>query len=52
MRVFKHQDDNVLHRIGCAHVDFAREREHQHLRFSRSQMEVSDGEHSEAAIHG
>ncbi len=33
-------------------VDFTRKSGHQHLRFFRSRMEVSDAEDSEAAVHG
>ena len=33
-------------------VDFTRKSRHQHLRFLRSRMELSDAEDCEAAVHG
>ena len=33
-------------------LDFTRKSGHQHLRFLRSRMEVSDAKDSEAAVHG
>jgi hypothetical protein len=38
--------------IGADGLDFTRESGHQHLRFLRSRMEVSDAKDSEAAVHG
>ena len=41
-----------LDKLVSVTVDFARKSGHQHLRFLRSQMEVSDAKDSETAVHG